>query len=1731
MRPEVESGTLVELTDFREAAKSTGMPMPLKTRKCRPSRSILAAVVALSLGALTTPAQVDVGPAATVPAPQQRGGLNPDSFYAKEPVQGVSVRDSLEAIKKLEDARRMERLGDWNKAADWYQEVLEKLGDRVVPSGVDKEGRQSQYTGIERPVQEQLAKWPKDGLAAYKNRYGPVARTMLDQARRDDRETLSKVMKLYFVTDAAREAAIRLIDLLLENGEFPEAARVGDRLLDWHPSLEADRPKVLFRTALAYHLSGDAKKAKERAEQMSARYADATGSLFGKDVILADALGRLLQQAPPVSVATATGSIRLNPGGDESRSQVMPAAARSGARIASVELADPPVPKNIPPQQLREMEQFGRLRDNSANLGIMPVVDDEELYFQDGSRIYAVSVQSGVPLPGWIQSYPSTNGQYIVNSWGPMRGQQQQTLTLTDQYVLAVMGVPDRLSNYGFPTYGERGTRIVCLNRSDGKEKWVFRKDKLPNDTLRGLDFSGSPLVVGDNVYVIGRGGKNLNAEDCYVLCFDLTGGTYKWSCFIASANNNYAFMGQVSTGDTLSHLAYSSGRVFVLTNLGACAALDAYSGTISWLNIYQRDTTNFNPEMGWRPQGRGAPQTPSVQAWEYSPVIVRDGKVFVLPTDGRHILVYDAGTGVEVKRFALSDFAALDENRFSEQSTPQALLAVDGSHLIICSEKAVYCIDWQAQVDGGVRQAILWKSDFPSRIRGRPFVTSDSVFVSTETTPVGKDRHNGQLFRVERFNAAGKITGRIKESYPSNGREWDTEGGEGTGNVVVTGDQVIIATANRVNVYADMDLARKRLDDDVAAAPGDPKPRLRYAEVMFVAGELPVAMEKLNEAIGLLGGLKSLRPGTERDHLFNDCITFAFKLQKDKKLEDAEERVNAINKLYDLAGDAASGDSQQVNYRISRARFNREFQQPNSLTEAVRLYQEILTNPKLRIVPLAEEEGTGATQAALVAEKSIADVMKVKPEAYQQFEEQAATALQAAGKDPAALKAVAESYPNSASAAKAMIAAAQAYEQQSNHRLATHTLRQAYAKYAQTQGNDVKVRLLEGMARNYLAIPDRVDVTAARLSAVVRLGKESDKLEKPLALPGGKVLVEAGTTFGQALKAVQTYTTQAAAAKLPDFRMPPPLTDEQKEAIMLAQLQWQEGQDPAKRPVIDRTPFLNVAATPVIEDVDALLLPPRELRGKHARHDRVVAWSNGNLAIYGVGSREPLGRSSLVTEQPRYAAWVDEGKSLLAWGDTQVVMVAGANADKKWKVDLKALPRIDVIAGGAATDQTIGANENAGGAEAEQVFPGGQRMILRRRVINGRMVQQWQAVPPQVNPAPVVGGAEQILHVRLIDDRIIVATSAGQLLAVKAADGSLAWHTRLSQASPIIRMAATDDFVVSLLADGNSRQIVAVDTLTGQLVKRFTFGGESSGNVPVNLALAPDGMLVWITPDRLCGKDLFEPSKDLNYGDGAAADADELRARGAVNPNIAMNGQPVGTQFAGAVNPDQLVISEGRVIVVAMDGRMVELHSLESGRLLDYKQASGQTAEARLVTASNNGTLNTTWNVSLNLVGTMLYVTSATAGPVAYDLDSPKRTWSGSVEVDPQTFDYQDPMIDPTFLVVLSKPARAGAVVVPGPGVRVPPGAPPPAPQPGGMPGGVGGQAQAQQQEIATTWRFHAYSRVKPKGPEPKESGVLTYSYDLREDAGISEFQPVDGGFYYLTGDRKLKLLRGARQ
>src|ERR1043165_8827242 len=106
---------------------------------------------------------------------------NPSSLFARDSTEGVYVRDSAVAAEKMALAFRLEHLKEWNKAADVYQELLQQYADRVTPSD-ERDQRIYQYTSVTIAVQQKLAKWPQEGLDAYRGRYETEAASLLEQA-------------------------------------------------------------------------------------------------------------------------------------------------------------------------------------------------------------------------------------------------------------------------------------------------------------------------------------------------------------------------------------------------------------------------------------------------------------------------------------------------------------------------------------------------------------------------------------------------------------------------------------------------------------------------------------------------------------------------------------------------------------------------------------------------------------------------------------------------------------------------------------------------------------------------------------------------------------------------------------------------------------------------------------------------------------------------------------------------------------------------------------------------------------------------------------------------------------------------------------------------------------------------------------------------------------------------------------------------------------------------------------------------------------------------------------------------------------------------------------------------------------------------------------------------------------------------------------------------------------
>jgi len=168
--------------------------------------------------------------------------------------------------------------------------------------------------------------------------------------------------------------------------------------------------------------------------------------------------------------------------------------------------------------------------------------------------------------------------------------------------------------------------------------------------------------------------------------------------------------------------------------------------------------------------------------------------------------------------------------------------------------------------------------------------------------------------------------------------------------------------------------------------------------------------------------------------------------------------------------------------------------------------------------------------------------------------------------------------------------------------------------------------------------------------------------------------------------------------------------------------------------------------------------------------------------------------------------------------------------------------------------------------------------------------------------------------------------------------------------------------------------------------------------------------------------------------------------------------------------------VAEGRVLAVADNGQFVRVMSIDDG----------QEIYSPLATKANN------WNVWIRTVGPRMYVINSQQ-VLGYSLDHPDDNWTGTKPVGNPTI--RDAFIGKNHIVLLDQPTPAGVE--------------PPA--------------------TSGHFRLLAYGRY-PKGEgKTGESGKFDQSPDVTDDAGIDQWQPVDGGFYYRSVDRKAHFLKGS--
>lgn len=1297
---------------------------------------------------------------AAAPPPAEAAPEPPDSRNSVS----VFVPDSSAAVERLILAEKLEKASEWDKAAGIYQELLEKYGDRVVPTEATIG---STYISIPTHVLQRLARWPAEGLAVYNGLYQPAAEKLLQQASTE--QELQAITDRYLFTRAGGVAAGRLMGLWWERGEVANVARLAARLASTLPVESPDRPQLLFQAALAWELAGQTERGAMLLAQLRKEHPQARGLVAGKDADLAESLQQVL------------GSSRRDKrdevawkafGGSPDRAMVPTGGGRADALLFSVELNNPTRSEDpaLPPLQNRMML--------NQSLGIFPVYDNRQLFFQDGVNLYAVSIEAGTKLPGW----PATSVPLVPSGTAQANTVALRTLAVTEDSLYAVNTDLTTMPWLGLEQTRPDAAGLISISRSTGVRQWTFNPASLDGQTpLKQTQLASPPLVVGDQIFVAARGGRNAQFQDVYLLCIARKTGSLLWSAYIASGPNlNMMLMDELpsQTEAAFPELSYDAGRVVVVTNVGVIAAVDATTGTPDWLHVYPRKRMPTQAELMRRLPLHRQRENSSARIFASSPAILQQGKIFALPVDARSLLVLDAADGSSLKEIPLESL-----------QNPDTLSAVAGQKLVLSGERSATVLDWQkaGSSDDAQRDAIEWTMNLPG-VRGRPFLTADSLFLATDE----------RLLRISSRNW------KIEQSTPRHPSVWDAP--EGPGNLLVTDEHVVIATPRRINVYTNLSAATGRLDRDVAANPDSPEPLVRYAELMFAAGQYPVAQQKFEAAAAMLAAHPQI-PAEIRGKLFSSALSCASRLG----LSNEPDHPSRSDAFLAVAHSVAAAPAQWVQYELAAATIElRRNDGPRTLVHL----QAILNDPKRRASLCRDADGQ-TRYAAQIARRQIAHLIDRYGSSVYQPTEQLATrqfaTLQSAG-NTAAMIELAQQYPNSTVAPSALLTAAGLQEEARDLPGAASTLRQLLQDYPNHPDTPAFV---EAVARVYAAMPGKINVAAGRLAQAAASYPDACT-RSPIQLPDGQVIQP--SRFAEAARLLREIGTSQRASLLPDFRLPSP------------------GQ-----------PLLG-AAKPIADVSAAKLLSPATGQMPSYRHALAIS-PTGDLAVLNASGELLFRLPSPLTAAARDLAWASPNLVVVRAG-RQLAAIDIARHNVAWSVDVEKLPTVEQApddADAAAPDE----------AQLSGQIPPQLRQAAALHIRRPRQVIRVLAGAVPEGVKEIVAEANEITSFAIAGNRVLLGTGNGRIAALDVATGKLLWQLR-PDPGPVIRLLASDDFAATRHSTGGRNSIVGIDTDTGRMVFRRSF----SPDHPIqNLALSDDGKLVFTLPNRLTCRDLFDQS------------------------------------------------------------------------------------------------------------------------------------------------------------------------------------------------------------------------------------------------------------------------------
>jgi len=673
----------------------------------------------------------------------------------------VSLDTDIAVTKKLKTAEDYLAAQQWEAAIEVLNGIIDSQSDTLVAASTGRYVSAGAYSHL------LLSRLPADALALYRRKTDPQARQWFEKGRQTrDVSLLRRVLKLAYVGSYGDDALSLLGEWEWERGKIDTAQRYWKQLLPAdeqspaslrYPDPQLGGATVLARLMLCNLAEGNFGRAERQRARIHREFPDATGTLAGKTGRLADIADALLSKAKGWTLP-ASGTTAQTFGGTMSRQQILPTAVDVAAEQWSVQFSE------------REQQRFEFPSRQPAfpmqpALSVHPLVHEGIVYFSDADRIYAYNLRTGKP------AWPGPEGEednaviYQLHdnlfriSPHDAAGVPRFSMTIHDGRLYARMGTPmtsrsERALNADIQT----ALVVLDLDPKQGQGKLLT---KVSADRF-GLgetpwSFEGSPVVGGNRVYIVLRRGQP--QMQINVACFDATSGRLIWNRKVCAAVSN---IGRNNNLITHQLLTLAENKLFISTDLGAVAALDARDGAPLWVLTYESSPAK-SPAVFSDHTKQGL-----------LPCMYHQGTVYAAPNDSNRIFAIDAQSGVVKWQRRLGDRI-------------RHLLGVGQGNLIVSGNSL-----WGLNADNG---NLVWGraiTDPEFYGYGRGLLVDDAIWWPTRETLEVRSQRTGHRFHRQPIPLEAHGTTRARNTG---------------GNLQITNGYLLVAQADRLVVYGESPL------------------------------------------------------------------------------------------------------------------------------------------------------------------------------------------------------------------------------------------------------------------------------------------------------------------------------------------------------------------------------------------------------------------------------------------------------------------------------------------------------------------------------------------------------------------------------------------------------------------------------------------------------------------------------------------------------------------------------------------------------------------------------------------------------------------------------------------------------------------------------------------------------------------------------------------------------------